>query len=55
VATVSPHLQALFSSEMAESQSQVVELQQLGWAGVKAIVDFAYTGITSGSAVVSII
>ena len=29
---------------MAESQSRVVELQQLDWAGVKANVDFAYTG-----------
>ena len=27
LATVSPHLQALFSSEMVESQSRVVELQ----------------------------
>ena len=57
LATVSPHLQALFSNEMAESQSRVVELQQLSWAGVKAIVDFAYTGTIalSGSTVVSII
>ena len=57
LATVSPHLQALFSSEMAESQSRVVELQQLSWAGMKAIVDFAYTGTIalSGSTVVSII
>jgi hypothetical protein len=57
LATVSPHLQALFSNDTAESQSRVVELQQLSWAGVKAIVDFAYTGTValSGSTVVSII
>jgi hypothetical protein len=47
----------LFSSEMVESQSRVVELQELSWPGVKAIVDFAYTGTValSGSTVVSII
>ena len=57
LATVSPHLQALFGSDMAESQSRVVELQQLDWDGVKAIVDFAYTGTValSGATVVSII
>jgi hypothetical protein len=44
LATVSPHLQALFGNQMAESQSRVVELQQLGWTAVTAIVDFAYTG-----------
>jgi hypothetical protein len=57
LATVSPHLQALFGSDMAESKSRVVELQQLDWAGVKAIVDFAYTGtvVLSGATVVSII
>lgn len=57
LATVSPHLQALFGNDMAESQSRVVELQQLDWAGVKAIVDFAYTGTValSGATVVSII
>jgi hypothetical protein len=49
LATVSPHLQALFSSEMVESQSRVaLELQELSWAGVKAIVDFAYTGMDGG-------
>jgi len=57
LATVSPHLQALFGNQMAESQSREVELQQLEWSGVKAIVDFAYTGTIalSGSTVVSII
>ena len=57
LATVSPHLQALFGNPMAESQSREVELQQLEWSGVKAIVDFAYTGTIalSGSTVVSII
>jgi hypothetical protein len=57
LATVSPHLQALFGNGMAESQSRVVELQEVSWAGVKAIVDFAYTGTValSGSTVVAII
>jgi hypothetical protein len=31
LATVSPHLQALFGNAMAESQSRQVELQQLEW------------------------
>jgi hypothetical protein len=57
LATVSPHLQALFGNDMVESQARVVELQQLDWDALKAIVDFAYTGsiALSGATVVSII
>jgi hypothetical protein len=60
--TVSPHLQALFDSEMvvwwrASRGWWSCSAAQLSWEGVKAIVDFAYTGTValSGSTVVSVI
>ena len=42
---------------MAESKSKEVELEDVSFAALKAIVDFAYTGeiVLSGSSVVAII
>ena len=57
LATVSRHFRALFGSGMAESKSHAIELQDVSFAALKAIVEYAYTGKLelSGSTVVAII
>ena len=57
LATVSPYLRKMFGSGMAESKSKEVELEDVPWVALKAIVDFCYTGkiVLAGSTVVAII
>jgi hypothetical protein len=57
LATVSPYLRKMFGSGMAESKSKEVELEDVEWVALKAIVDFSYTGkiVLAGSTVVAII
>jgi hypothetical protein len=57
VATVSPVLRKMFSAGMAESQSKVIELQDVSELALPALVEYAYTGRIElkGSTVVAII
>jgi hypothetical protein len=57
LATVSPYLRKMFGFGMAESKSKEVELEDVPWVALKAIVDFCYTGkiVLAGSTVVAII
>ena len=56
LATVSRHFRALFGSGMAESKSHAIELQDVSFAALKVIVDFAYSGkvVLAGSTVVAV-